>query len=146
VRKKTLEELRASNRARQSRWRRKHKWLGEQRRLSVYGQSEAQKKLAPEEVVTNNGIKPVYEGKGGNVTNNGMELKYESFGAGVDEPYEERTYQGGGKAPLPGVVRAASAGLEETRHERETAQRLQTLVARQAQGRLNSGVEVELEL
>jgi hypothetical protein len=39
---KSEEELRAKNRERQRRWREKHKWLGEQRRLRNYGSSKAQ--------------------------------------------------------------------------------------------------------
>jgi hypothetical protein len=54
ARKKTLEELRATNRVRQKRWREAHRWLAEQRRLSLYGKSEAQKKLAAAVPVTHN--------------------------------------------------------------------------------------------
>jgi hypothetical protein len=39
---KTAEEMRATNAARQKRWRGKHKWLAEQRRLALYGKSKAQ--------------------------------------------------------------------------------------------------------
>lgn len=47
------EEKRAHNRERQRRWRREHKWLGEQRRLATYGMSEAQRKAGfTEEGVT----------------------------------------------------------------------------------------------
>jgi hypothetical protein len=54
MRKKTLEEKRATNAARQRRWRKNNAWLAEQRRLAVYGKSKAQKAMAA--AITNNAV------------------------------------------------------------------------------------------
>lgn len=59
--KKSVEELRAGNRERQARWRKAHRWLGEERRLALYGQSQAQKKLATASPVTHNVTDANYE-------------------------------------------------------------------------------------
>jgi hypothetical protein len=54
---KTLKELRAANAERQRRWRKRHRWLAEQRRLAQYGKSEEDKRREREEAhVTNNVI------------------------------------------------------------------------------------------
>ena len=54
ARKKTLEELRATNRQRQKRWREAHKWLNRERRKTCYGQSQGQQKSTSTDPVTNN--------------------------------------------------------------------------------------------
>jgi hypothetical protein len=75
--RKSVEELRAANRERQARWRGKHKWLAQQRKLAIYGKAEAQKEGSFGEVVVprDNGA-------------NEEEIKY-IYGPeeGVDIPY-----------------------------------------------------------
>jgi hypothetical protein len=145
ARKKTLEEQRAGNRERQRRWRKAHRWLGEQRRLALYGKSEAQKKLACEDPVTHNETP-----KPANVPG---ELHY-----GLVEGYDrmEPNWRGGhggfknmGQEDELGVGGADAGGRvteEEVERTRAALGRLEELKARQAEGRLNAGVEVELEV
>lgn len=126
MRKKSEEELRAANAARQKRWRLKHAWLAKQRKLAVYGKSEEDKRLGiagpmtEEEGLRYEALEGVDTGYGGDERHSGRGT---GAAIGADEGIDGR-FREAGRADAGSAEEATGVvgGGIETAEERRVAQ------------------------
>lgn len=127
MRRKSDEELKAANRLRQKRWREKHKWTAQQRKLACYGKSKAQIAMkAPQERERDkvSGVVKAVE----RIPSYG-ELRYEGE-EGVDVGYEEKQAPRRVEERVP--LKAEVVVEEEHKLEPALAAKLEAMKARQA--------------